>query len=60
MLSFRICGVCGAGENGIMKKKFISMKKDIEEQNEELKIMSEKEIQLTHHAQELTSTLSLR
>jgi cilia- and flagella-associated protein 57 len=37
------------GENGIMKKKFSSLKKDIEDQKEEIKYMLEKESQLTQH-----------
>ena len=41
------------GENGIMKKKFNSLKKDIDEQKDEIKAMIEKEAQLYKHIEAL-------
>jgi len=39
------------GENGIMKKKFSALKKEIDDQREEMKTMIDKEAQLHQHIQ---------
>lgn len=41
------------GENGIMRKKFSALQKDIEDQKENIKTMGEKEEELSHHIEEL-------
>lgn len=45
------------GENGIMKKKFSALKKDIEDQREEIRAMMDKEAQLHSHIGQLQNEI---